>query len=400
MAIAMSTIAKRGGSLSFNFPGDFYHATLLYGQTSGSIQGWKDWRYGYANRNNGAISWHNMGLNRSNHTSTASGKIASPFFNARGECHPNATYMNVLRWRAPRAGKIRVQGQIMDANRAGGNSVYYWVGKMKTLDGRATTASVSQWICNPKTGGNQGTVFNVGSINVSRGTCIYAVVDSRGDGSYDTTVIKMSIYYESCSDLDGLNMSLGSQTLQMGKYSAIMPNYYVGNKSHTWANHGQNAKQIAKTPSYSTGRGLSMLDWKDTTLVPVIHRSGTTRDTHWYASVGNGTLNVDMVYGPNGAQWWGTATTVRSSMQLYNYAPPSIKKWPSGVKEKEANSGTNVAANFSGLVGGNYAVGAVIVWKVNGRQYSWNITDGYSTIPAASLTFVNRGLTAYTYANK
>ena len=400
MAIAMSTIAKRGGSLSFNFPGDFYHAILLYGQTSSSIQGWKDWRYGYANRSTGAVTWHNMSYNRSNHTSTTSGKISVPFFNTRGECHPSNSGMNVLRWSAPRAGKIRVQGQIMDANRGGGNTVSYWVGKMKTLDGRATSANVSSWVSPPGDGGSVGLLFNSGNINVSRGTCIYAVVDSRGDASYDTTVIKMSIYYESCSDLDGLNMSLGSQTLQMGKYSAIMPNYYVGNKSATWANHGQNAKQIAKTPSYSTGKGLSMTDWQDSTVVPVIHRSSTTRDTHWYASVGNGTLNVDMVYGPDGAQWWGTATTVRSSMQLYNYAPPSIKNWPVGVKEKEANSGTSVATNFSGLVGGSYAVGSVIVWKVNGREYAWNYTDGYSTVPGASLTFVNRGLTAYTYANK
>lgn len=400
MAIAISTIAKRGGALSFNFPGDFYTGWHKYGSTNASIQGWRDWKYGYWNRGSHKITWHNMGLNRSGHTSTASGNISTPWINYRGECHPNPDNGNIIRWRAPRAGKVRMLGQIMDANRAGGDSVAYWVARMKTLDGVVSGSNVSEWVQSPTTGGNAGTYFNKGNISVSRGSCFYMVIGPRNNSSYDTTMIKWSIYYESCSDLDGLNLSLGSQTLEMGKYSAIMPRYYVGNKSATWANHGQNYKYLAKTPTYAAGKGLSFADWQDSTIVPFVHRSNTTRDTHWYASVGNGTLNVNMIFGPGGAQWWGNATVIRSSMQLYNHNPPAIKKWPAGIKEKEANSGTSIAANFSGLVGGLYGVGTVAVWKINGREYSWTFTDGAHTVPAASISFVNRGLTAYTYANK
>ena len=414
MTVSFSHIATRGGQLTFNFPGDLVGHIYRNGGTNQALNGWRHWKIGYQYGNN--IQWHDPKFYKSGHFFYDDRWGSAPWINSSGEMHParlnNTNYINIVRWRAPVAGKVRMLGCLFDSNLGGGNGVNMWVAKMSFKnDGIATGGTIKEWVSEPvnsRTLGTGSRTYNK-SISVAAGDVFYMAVGPDSDAAYDTTVGKWTIYYETVSDWRNTSISLRHSMEDCARYTSILPNYYParGNKL------GQHSWNIANFSDRGTSHSVQITDFINSTWVPKLVRTSASHDTNIYGSAGNGTLSVDLAFGPDGAQWWGTGTSVDTTMYLYNVSPPAVvkskieangwletanqtgNKWYAGTSANPVGGGGTGRASWTRLVGGLYGVDTAMKYTINGQVVHWTLN--HAMTHGESRTYVQRGLNAYAY---
>lgn len=410
--VSFTKLAQRGGSLTFNFPGDVYSYIQRTGGKDSGLQGYRGWKYGYSIGHNMPVWFDTNNYDRYHFFKDSSwGSI--PFFNTGGEMHParhgDQNYLNVIRWKAPRTGQVRMIGCMYDSNLGGGNGVNFWVGKMNIPDGLVRGSNIREFVLPAQHSNNSTALFNK-SISVNAGDVFYMVVGPDSEHSYDTTVGKWTIYYESCPDMSNMNLSLREMVEDQGRYNCFMPNYYPNGGTK----HGQldwNRSNFSDRNTLHSVRASHMIH---STIVPDLIRTGSTHDTNIYGRAGNGTLQVSLVHGPGGAQWWGNAVNPDTTMFLFNVNPPAAvapaikannyletaaqtgNQWYSGTSANPNHGGSNGQAAWTNLVGGLYGVETGIKYTINGQLIHWHLGTGH-TFPAGSRQYVNRGLNAYAW---
>lgn len=420
MAVQFSQIARAGGDLTWSFPGDMVGHIHRNGGKSSALNGWREWKYGY--QYGSSLKWFNTNYYQGHHYFFNSNWASVPFINSRGEVHParhgSTNYVNIIRWRAPHSGRVRMFGTMFDSNLGGGNGVNMWCAKMSFKgDGVATSGTIREWVLkqlNSRTLGGGSATFNK-SINVSAGDIFYMAVGPDSEHSYDTTVCKWNIYYEHVNNWAGTNISLRRSMEDAARYNAFLPNYYPnsGNK------HGQDAWNKTKFSDRGTSSNVQISDFINSTWLPDLIRTSSGHDTNLYGSAGNGSLSVDLAFGPDGAQWWGTGTNVKTTHYLYNVSPPSVvaskikangwletanqtgNRWYGGTSSNPVGGGSTGQASWTRLVGGLYGVDTTIDYVINGQRVVWHIDDNKTH--AKGRVYIQRGLRAYAYggyANK
>lgn len=383
MAINFSSDIALKGQLNYNFPGDW--AALAYRRTNSSkgytkagiagIDGFKGWRYGTFPLNTGAITW----CNENNATTDAFGGTHLfrntngdyPFFNLRGEVHPSNGILNVIRWRPPYNGTIRMTGHITDANAGGGDGVNVWVATMKGVDVSYINNIETYHVPVTKVK-NSYLTFDT-TINVSTSKALYMIVGADTEEGYDTTDCGWNIRYTSIpSGFSG--SSLRDNLADNTRHTYIMPNFADGQKDD-----GDDIE--------NSGSGVAKFSYFNNAFIPpLVVRTALTSDTSTGASSGNGTITCKVIdYPTTDSTVWFRMTAHYSNVGLADHYDVT-NKYPGMYA-----SNSNGEYTFSGLTGGIYGFGTVI------SAPSLGITelDVSQTHLMANLTFVERGLVGY-----
>lgn len=412
--IRMSQLAVRGGKKTYNFPGNMYGAADRHGFNNDETLEFQGWKYGYTTPGTRNVSWYQPSRDAKNGHYFRNG-TEYPFINFRGELHPLQNYLNVVRWKAPKAGRVRMYGTCYDANSGGGNGVIVWLGRMAVADGPANKGNVAEFIVKSQSTSDRSITSYDGYgystttvvaqeyiqwnkvVDVRKGETFYFVVGPDTDHSYDTTQLNWNMYYESINFAD-TNLALREMTEDVGRYQVIMPNYYPG-KGQGY--QGQLKYFANKFSDRGALSDVKMSDWIDSTWVPLLQRQNMTPDTAYYADRGNGTLDIRAAFHMGGAQWWNRGQSgilLSSQFRLHNYAPPPgvtlrdyiETDWQSGP---QAQGGSSVRTLFRSLIGGLYGVEASFTWKTPNSNTSYSVMLNDDTLLPTGLTFVERGMT-------
>lgn len=397
--VKMSDIARRGGGLTFQFPGNWFGKAHRDGNKAPDIQNYQGWRYGYASwAQDLRVTYYDFATEaQRGHVFKGTGWGGLPFLNYAGEAHPATNLLNVIQWKAPRAGRVRMFGVAADVNSGGGNGVIMWLGKMKTST-HVRGADVREFINKPQnTRGIQYIKWNK-TVNVKKDDVFSFVVGPDTDQGYDTTNIQWNIYYETVNDFTGAELSLREQTEDIGRYQVLIPRYQLPGSNEPAQNNSATATTFSDRGQTSD---VKMSQWIDSTWRPILARQSMTPDTAYYSDKGNGVLDVRAFFHMGGAQWWNKGKTgqlTRSQFRLMNVAPPTgvtfannfEREWQTGPGAK---NGTAVSTLFTGLVGGLYGVQAAYTWITPNQAAPYSIViDGRTSLPA-HVSFIERGMT-------
>jgi hypothetical protein len=422
--IGFSDLAKRGGALTFSFPHNWYGFGRRNDLKSSSLQGWMGWKYGFSRPNGRKVEWYhptnhqqpgNAGTLVARNAGIPGGSNIFPFIASSGSMHPHGGgYIchNVIRWKAPYTGVVRMLFSIHTTHHAGGNGIIFWVAKMSKDGGPASGGNVKGFMFGPKNifGINSPGKWHAGigsrwpsftgnkTVSVTKGDTFYCVVGPDTSPNYDSLDVNWDIYYENHEPLTGANLSLREMTEDMARTQVIMPNYRYGQTKDSSLKFADNGG----VHSDATSGPVHVRDWIDTTWIPHVVNHGYHFDTTVYNQAGNGSLFAHLYYSMAGAQWWNWTSSSGgknvggviedASFQLRNLSPPPGVSFTNGVEGQwqvgaysaalkaaaphvqgpTARWTTQPWVAFTGLVGGTYALDYALNWKTPWGKYEIN----------------------------
>lgn len=404
--ISFSDIAtNRGGSLTFRFPGDWMsHSCQTEGAQGKATytetpHGYMGWTYGYVAQNGTTNTFTPFTLAnyRSAHmfrdrggwndpASTAPPKY--PFIGSNGECHPGVengvNYWAVLKWVPPQTGNVIIRAFIADANEAGGNGVRFWLARMKNNSNNVLNSNRESIIIDGSTESYLGSyaAITVNETITDVNKIYYFVVGPDGDMSYDTTTFDLTIKYTS-APAAGSNISLTDQILKHSRYKSCLPRYFLanGNAGYDEAYEGT----FTGTDVRTNVKASFTQEAFDITLPA---RTRALEDSAIGASVGNGELDVKLVFAPS----WAT-----SSLNLINVYPPAgVTFTPSYIERGYTATNASHELTFTNLVGGLYSCEGYVYKAagVNGTS-AFSFPISWTTSIRPGRVWVERDLQSY-----